>query len=92
LVPGRRVDSQEPRRMEAPMSVMPCCSSWRLMTGCADAEVGDVIFAGVLGGEDLAFGAAFAEAAGDEDAADFSDDGFGALFFDVFGVDFYDFD
>ncbi len=36
----------------------------------ADAEVGDLLFAGELGGLDLAFGAAFAKAAGDEDGVE----------------------
>ena len=57
----------------------------------ADSEVGDFVFASVLRGEDFSFRAAFAEAAGDENAIDFSDDGFGSFFFDIFGVHFDDF-
>lgn len=57
----------------------------------ADPEVGDLVLAGVLGGEDFPFDSTFAEAAGNEDAIDLSDDGFCSFFFEVFGVDFNDF-
>ena len=58
----------------------------------ADAEVGDVAFAGVLGGENFAFDAASSKAAGNEDAIDAADHFFGAMLFDGFGVDADDVD
>ena len=50
----------------------------------ADAEIRDLVFAGILGGEDFAFDAAVAESAGNQDAIDIADDGFRAVVFDGF--------
>ena len=52
----------------------------------ADAQVGDLVLAGVLHGADLAFHAAQAEAARDQDGVDAFQQA-GALLLDVFGVD-----
>ena len=52
----------------------------------ADAEIRDLVFAGVLGGQDLALGAAVAEAAGNEDAVHVADDGLRAVILDGLGV------
>src|SRR5690606_26514690 len=52
----------------------------------ADAEIRDVAFTGILGGEDLALDAAVAEAAGDQDAVDVADDRFRAVLLDRLGL------
>ena len=57
-----------------------------------DAEVGDIVLAGVLGGEDFSFDAAIAETAGNEDAIDVADDFLGALVFECLGIDADDLD
>jgi hypothetical protein len=58
----------------------------------ADAEEGDVVFAGVADGGDLAFDAALAEAAGHEDAVDLLQGGGDLAGLDVFGGDLDDLD
>src|ERR1051326_6240983 len=58
----------------------------------AQAQVGHLVFTGVAGGGDLAFDAPFAEAAGDEDAAQALEHLFGAFAFDVLGIHLDDFD
>src|SRR3954463_8800371 len=54
------------------------------------AEVRNFIFAGVFGGENFAFDAAFAEAAGDENAAETFEDFVSSFAFNGFGFDFFD--
>ncbi len=53
----------------------------------ADAEEGDAVFAGILGGSDLALGAAVSEATGNEDALKAAEIEFGTSFFDALGID-----
>ncbi len=53
----------------------------------ADAQIGDLLFAGELGGLDLAFGPAFAKAAGDEDGVEVFELGGGVFAFEDLGVD-----
>ena len=48
----------------------------------ADAEVRDVVFASVFGGEDFSFDSTITESAGNEDSIYITDDGFRALIFD----------
>ena len=53
----------------------------------ADAEEGDAVFAGILGGCDLALGAAVSEATGNEDALKAAEIEFGTSFFDALCID-----
>ena len=55
-----------------------------------DAEIRDVVFAGILGGIDFALDAAITETTGNEDAIDVADDFRGDLFFHGFGIDLHD--
>lgn len=56
----------------------------------ADAEEGDLMFAGELDGLDFAFDTAHTEAAGNENAVDAFEVHFGALAFEVFGFESFD--
>ena len=56
----------------------------------AEPVVGHAVLAGVAGGDDLALGAAVAEAAGDEDAVEALEQAGAAAFFQVLGVDAHD--
>ena len=58
----------------------------------ADAEEGDVVFAGVAGGGDFPLSAAVAKATGDEDALEAFEVGFGPGFFNALGIDADDLD
>lgn len=58
----------------------------------ADAEIGNVFFASILGGIDFALDAAISKSTGDEDAIDVADDLGCNLIFHRFGVDLDDLD
>lgn len=47
----------------------------------ADAEIRDVVFASVFGGEDFSFDTAISESTGNKDAIDIADDGFRTFIF-----------
>ena len=58
----------------------------------ADSEVGYLVFAGVLRGNDFTLDTAIAKSSRDEDAIDFSDDFFSGCFLEMLGIDLDDFD
>ena len=58
----------------------------------ADSEVGYLVFAGVLCGDDFTFDTAIAKSSRDEDAIDLSDDFFSGCFLEVLGIDLDNFD
>ena len=58
----------------------------------ADSEVGYLIFAGVLRGNDFTLDTAIAKSSRDEDAVDFSDGFFSGCFFELLSIDLDDLD
>lgn len=52
----------------------------------ADAKVGDVVFSGVLTGQDFSFGPSISKSTGDEDAIDTIEVGGGPFFFNRLGI------
>ena len=55
------------------------------------AEIGNLFFARILRGQDFALDAAFPKTARNQNAAQALEDFFRAKFFDLFGLDFFDF-